>query len=133
MSDLFLLDKRTDGITVITVRDLSPTVLGHWNHLRTGIYRDALRNGRHVRILCDLREAGWLADEHIDWVAQSFSPESSELWLRRSIALLTEPVALGLTEKALGRLPATSKVNARAFLTEADAIRWLNSRKNGEN
>ena len=118
------IHKKTDGITFIHITTLNFETIAYWGEVKDQLYQNARTNGEHLRLLLDIREAGY---PHAEATQQLFR-QTHHNPPHRSIAILTAPFALGLTERALYQMPRQSSRNARIFLTETDALRWLDER-----
>lgn len=124
MSNL-LIQGRQDGVTVIRIPRFSPETFQDWAALKQQLYAEAHATHQHLRILYDIRDAGWLSEEQVKLMRQYSYHSTSPV--NRSLAILTLPVSLGLTERAISSLPKVSRESACVFISEDEAIHWLQS------
>lgn len=138
LSNLFVKTPGTDvtyndlfrnDVIITRITDLSDSSLNAWSQHKDQLNHAALTTGSHLRVLYDLRDAGWLTAQDVSQVFHPM-PRTSDS-LHQSIALLTSPPVLGLTQMAVNGLPRPAATNIRVFLTEQDAFRWLDARLAG--
>lgn len=117
-----LIQKRNDGIMMIQLQMVDQSTC---DQVIQQLHLEPDRH--HLRILYDVRNTNW---DMTDCISREVHPFSSTPdYSYRSIALLTDPSILGLTQMAIKRLPRASAANIGLFLTEEAALDWLEERQ----
>jgi len=126
MSDSFTIQHCHNGIIKFRIYNLTPESAAAWELIVQQLYCEAIQQGQHLRILYDMRDAGIPPREVANAMIRTTHALPDNF--SRSSAILTLPHMLGLMEREVRRLPRRSVQNVKLFLTEQEALAWLEGR-----
>ncbi|NJL96065.1 MAG: hypothetical protein HC915_21185 [Anaerolineae bacterium] len=112
-------------IVALHLQDYGDPTLRKWARLKPRLL-GSLPSDTHLRLLFDLRTAGYPEPDIMDRLLRDVYDARYALW--RSTALLTVPTVLGWMERAAKRLPPGSREHVGVFLEEHRALAWLENR-----